>query len=177
MLLLSVLHTSSAEWSQIVIAYTIFLLFLMNAIHQCRFIQIGGLKTYAFPRCHCLKKNCFLFVPLCLKILERNLCRYVKRKQGYPPESACKLGGNIMLLLLSIFLMEQRTEFQNSLKPLLWKGHRPQLKIQPGVFKNCPYSSFMQKQQNQILQLFIMKNDSKYRDWHSSQKGCEGPLQ
>lgn len=74
------------------------------------------------------------------------------------PASCCD---NDMLLLLSIFLMEQGTEFQNWLRSLLWKGHRPQLRIQPRVFKNCPCSSFMQNQQQQILQLLIMKNDSK----------------
>lgn len=120
-------------------------------------------RTYLFLDVFVWKRkkkevSLFLLVPRYWKEIYADMCKENRAVFLNLSASCCD---NDALLLLSIFLVEQRTEFKNLLKSLLWKGHRLQLRIQPGVFKNCPYSSFKQNQQKQILQLFIMKNHSK----------------
>lgn len=118
--------------------------FSKHTIHQdcLDLYRYKGLKhTLSYKSLFGKVYTFFLFLPRYRREIYANMWKENRAVFLNLPASCCD---NDMLLLLSIFLLE-RIEFLNWLKSLLWKGHRPQLRIQPGIFRNCPYSSFMQK--------------------------------
>lgn len=119
-----------------------------------------GPKAFPFPPCLC-KRKIFFLVPLGPKILERNICRYVKRKQGCLPESACKLLWQWYAAITQHIPHGTEGWISKLIKISAMKRPQTPAKNAARSLQKLSLQQLHAKTAEAEVQLFIMENDSK----------------